>query len=247
MGSFIHVYTDGGGIRECKVPDDFSGMGSLPFVLNFPDFRKSLLASLAASSTASRTSNIVTVTATAHGIPTGSTYVGFRFFYPGSPSLTAGWYDSIVSIPDANTITFNAPGANFSSESINGGAAYTTLTTICSMTIPAGYLKPYSRLTSVLFRSGDTTATVKNIRNILAGSQMGLSGASTTPHGTHRVSIALDESKAYSSGSQDQTLSNTLPIINLDPSIAQTFALQGSVAAASGFLTLIECALEIVK
>lgn len=109
MGSFIHVYTDGGGIREARVPDDYSGLGSQPFVVKFPDFRKSLLASLVVSSTAARTSDIVTVTATAHGITTGTTYVGFRFFYPGSPSLAAGWYDSIVSIPDANTITFNAP------------------------------------------------------------------------------------------------------------------------------------------
>lgn len=246
MGSSIHVYTDGGGIREARVPDDFSGMGSLPFVLNFPDFRKSLLASLVNNSTASRASNIVTITATGHGVTTGSTYVGFRFFYPGSPSLAAGWYDSITDI-QTNTISFNAPGANFGSESVNGAVAYTTLTTICSMVIPAGYLKPYSRLTSVLFRSGDTTSTTKNIRNILAGSQMGLSSAGTNPHGTHRVSIALDESKAYSSASHDQVLSNTLPAINFDSSIAQTFALQGSVAAASGFLTLIECSVEVVK
>ena len=84
MGSFMQVYTDGGGIREARVPDDYSGNGSQSFILKFPGFRRSLLASLVASSTASRTSDIVTITATAHGIPTGATYVGFRFFYPGS-------------------------------------------------------------------------------------------------------------------------------------------------------------------
>ena len=76
MGSFMQVYTDGGGIREARVPDDYSGNGSQSFILKFPGFRKSLLASLVASSTASRTSGVVTITATAHHIiPQGTRYV----------------------------------------------------------------------------------------------------------------------------------------------------------------------------
>lgn len=246
MGSFIHVYTDGGGIREARVPDDYSGLGSQPFVVKFPGFRKSLLASLVANSTASRTSDIVTVTATAHGIPTGTAYVGFRFFYPGSAGLTAGWYDSIVSIPDANTITFNAPGANFSSQSVNGAAAYTTLTSVSAFSIAAGFLKPSSRITFVYFRSGDTTATTKNIRNIINGSQMGLSSATTTPNGTHRVTVALEGGFMMSAAAQDQTLSTSFPMGALDPLVDNTFGFSASLSAAGAFVAIHNASMEII-
>lgn len=246
MGSFIHVYTDGGGIREARVPDDFSGLGSQPFVVKFPGFRKSLLASLVANSTASRTSDIVTVTATAHGIPTGTTYVGFRFFYPGSAGLTAGWYDSIVSIPDANTITFNAPGANFGSQSVNGAAAYTTLTSVSAFSIAAGFLKSFSKITFVYFRSGDTTATTKNIRNIINGSQVGLSSATTTPYGTHRVTVALEDGFMLSAASHDQVLSSTFPRIALDPLVDNTFGFSASLSAAGAFVAIHNASMEII-
>ena len=246
MGSFIHVYTDGGGIRECRVLDDYSGIGSQPFVVKFPGFRKSLLASLVANSTASRTSDIVTVTATAHGITTGSNYVGFRFFYPGSAGLTAGWYDSIVSIPDANTITFNAPGANFGSQSVNGAAAYTTLTSVSAFSIAAGFLKSFSRITFVYFRSGDITATIKNIRNMINGSQMGLSSATTSPHGTHRVTVALEGGFMMSAASHDQALSTSFPIGALDPLVDNTFGFSASLSAAGAFVAIHNASMEII-
>ncbi len=199
MGSFMQVYTDGGGIREARVPDDYSGNGSQPFVLKFPGFRKSLLASLVTSSTASRTSNIVTITATAHGIPTGATYVGFRFFYPGSPSLTAGWYDSIVSIPDANTITFNAAGANFSSESVNGAVAYTTLTSFISTTIPADFLTLGSQLSLRFLRGGDTTAATKALRSLFDAQLFGLSNATTGPFGSLQITVSVENGGSVNS------------------------------------------------
>ena len=246
MGSYILVYNDGGGIREARVPDDYSGLGSQPFVVKFPGFRKSLLASLVANSTASRTSDIVTVTATAHGIPTGTTYVGFRFFYPGSAGLTAGWYDSIVSIPDANTITFNAPGANFGSQSVNGAAAYTTLTSVSAFSIAAGFLKSFSRITFVYFRSGDTTATTKNIRNVINGFNMGLSSATTAPQGTHRVTVALEGGFMMSSASHDQTLSTSFPMGALDPLVDNTFGFSASLSAAGAFVAIHNASMEII-
>lgn len=247
MGSFIHAYTDGGGIRECKVPDDFSGVGNLAFVSEFPGFKKCLLASLVTSSTAVRASNIVTVTATAHGITTGTTYVGYRFFYPGSAGLAAGWYDSITDV-QTNTISFNAPGADFGSQSVNGAAAYTTLTALCSTVIPKNTLKANGRLTSNIFRVGDTTAATKNIRNVLAGNQLGLSTATTSPHGTHRLSVVVDDSgKAFSVASSDGGLSGTLATASIDFTADQTFSLSGSVSAAGGFLALINVSLEIVQ
>lgn len=232
---------------QTTIPESIDETRSSPFVLKFPDFRPSLLASLVASSTASRTNGVVTVTATAHGITTGALYTGFRFFYPGSASLPAGWFDSILSIPDANTLTFSAPGPNFSSESINAGAAYTTLTSIVSTTIPGGLLKPFTRITSVLFRSGDLTATTKNLRNVFGGNQLGLSGATTTAHGTHRLTIHIEDGgKAYAAATADGLLANALPLYTVDVSQDQTFAIAGSLSAAAAFVALHNASLEVI-
>ena len=120
---------------------------STPIVKRFPTWPANtgiLLASLVANSTASRTSNVVTITATGHGITTGSTYVGFRFYYPGSASLTAGFYDSILTIPDANTITFSFSQLVRTSAAspVNSAAdAWTTATDMISTTIAGNTLK----------------------------------------------------------------------------------------------------------
>lgn len=246
MGSFIHVYTDGGGIREARVPDDYSGNGSQSFIFKFPGFRKSLLASLVTNSTASRASDIVTIAATAHGVTTGSIYVGFRFFYPGSPSLAAGWYDSITDV-QTNTISFNAPGANFGSESVNATAAYTTLTSIIATTIPAGTIKSGSRITSNIYRTGDTTAATKNLRNLIGAAQLGLSSATTAPSGTHKISVTFEDGFGLSAAAQDGVLSVSLPRSAVDLSIDQTFGISGSVSAAAAFVALHNASLEIVQ
>lgn len=247
MGSFIHAYTDGGGIRECRVPDDFSGIGSVPFILKFPGFKKCLLASLAASGNqASRTSNIVTIAATAHGIPTGSTYVGFRFFYPGSASLGAGWYDSITDV-QTNTISFNAPGANFGSENVNGGVAYTTLTTINSLIIPAGTVKPNTRITTNIFRSGDTTAVTKTVRNVFSTRQLGMGTQTTAPQCWHRMSIHCDETGGLAVANNDGAAAGSLAAGTIDFSVDQTFSISGSLSAASGFLVVFNASVEIVQ
>lgn len=247
MGSFIHVYTDGGGIREARVPDDFSGMGSLPFVLKFPGFKKCLLASLAASGNqASRTSNIVTIAATAHGVTTGSTYVGFRFFYPGSASLAAGWYDSITDV-QTNTISFNAPGANFGSENVNGGVAYTTLTTINSLIIPAGMVKPNTRITANVFRSGDTTSVTKTVRNVFYTRQLGTGTQTTGPQCWHRMSIHCDETGGMAAANNDGAGATSLASGTIDFSVDQTFSIAGSLSAASGFLVVYNASVEIVQ
>ena len=247
MGSFIHVYTDGGGIREARVPDDFSGMGSVPFVLKFPGFKKCLLASLAASGNqASRTSNIVTIAATAHGIPTGSTYVGFRFFYPGSASLAAGWYDSITDV-QTNTISFNAPGANFGSENVNGGVAYTTLTTINSLIIPAGTVKPNTRITTNILRSGDTTTVTKTVRNVFSTRQLGVGTQTTGPQCWHRMSIHCDETGGLAVANNDGAGAISLATGTIDFSVDQTFSISGSLSAASGFLVVYNASVEIVQ
>lgn len=222
--------------------------GGLIRYMRFPGFRKSLLASLVANTTASRTDGLVTVAATAHGITTGATYVGFRFFYPGSANLAAGWYDSIVEVANANTLTFTAPGPDFASESVNGAAAYTTLTAITSVVIPGGTIRPYSRITSNLFRSGDTTPTTKNIRNVFAGSQVGLSTAYERSTGTHRMTVNIegDPDRIAATSAQDGTLFGALALSAASMRADQVFGLSGNVTAAAGFLALHNATLEIV-
>lgn len=237
-------------VEDTSIFDDNNTPNAGGFIryMKFPGFRKSLLASLVANTTASRTGGLVTVAATGHGITTGAEYQGFRFFYPGSSSLISGWYDSIFTIPDVNTLTFTAPGSDFASESVNGAAAYTTLTSIADVVIPGGTLKPYSRITSNLFRSGDTTATLKNMRNLFGGQQLGLSTAGASPHGTHRLTIHIEDGpgKAYSVSAHDGTLSGTRANVLMNLGIDQTFGVSGNVAAAAAFLALHNASLEIV-
>ncbi len=252
MGSFMQVYTDGGGIREARVPDDYSGNGSQPFILKFPGFRRSLLASLVASSTASRTSNVVTIAATAHGITTGSTYVGFRFFYPGSPSLAAGWYDSITDV-QTNSISFNSIGANFSSESVNGGVAYTTLTAFTSITFLEDSLTLGSQLTLKILRGGDVTAATKAIRGLLDSQLYGLANATTGPHGILQITISVENGGSINSAritsplGTDGSVWNSAASASFDLSQTHAYSVQGSISAAGGFLTLLNCSLEVVK
>ena len=214
--------------------------------LRFPGFRKSLLASLVANSTASRANNLVTVTATAHGIATGSTYQGFRFFYPGSTNLAAGWYDSIVSIPDANTLTFSALGPDFASESVNGAAAYTTLTSFASIIIPGGTLKTGSRIVSRILRYGDTTATTKNVRMLIGAVNMGLSTASTAPAIYSAIAagvVAPEKTMTYAAS--DNNVAIGIATTSTDWSIDQTISLAASLSAAASFVTLEVASLEI--
>ena len=232
--------------------DNTPNAGGLIRYMRFPGFKKSLLASLVANSTASRVNGLVTITATAHGITTGSTYQGFRFFYPGSANLSAGWYDSIVSIPDANTLTFSAPGPDFASESVNGAAAYTSLTAITSVTIPGGTLKSGSRITSQFFRFGDSTAATKAVRNVFGVAQLGLSTATTGPAATHRLTISVEtdtpplSSRSYAPAGYDGAVWNSLSSAGIDLTIDQSFGLHGSISAAGGFLTIHNASLEIV-
>ncbi len=227
---------------------------SLPFdggIIRYakpPGFRRSLLASLVASTTASRTNGLVTVAATSHGITTGATYVGFRFFYPGSANLVAGWYDSIVEVANANTLTFTAPGPDFASESVNGAAAYTTLTAFITMTLPALTFKPGNRLTVNVFRSGDTSATAKNIRGVLGAFNMGLGAVTTAPHGTHRISIYGEEgNKQLCSSSVDGATAGSLSSTNLDPSAESILSVSGNAAAAAAFLAIHHLTLEFAQ
>ena len=249
MGSFMQVYTDGGGIREARVPDDYSGNGSQPFILKFPGFRKSLLASLVTSSTASRTSGVVTITATAHGVTTGSTYVGFRFFYPGSPSLAAGWYDSITDV-QTNTISFNAPGANFGSESVNGAAIYTTETTVWSSTLPANTLTNGSEMLHRALKSCTNSANNHYLKCKI--------GVGNTFHSAIPVASAanawsvgyvtfFDTTKAAMVSGSMASGNASMSIVTMDSRVDQPLFITLQLSAASEFITIISSTFEVIR
>ena len=135
------------------------GNGAIPF----PGFAPSLLASLVASSTAACTSGVVTVTATAHGI-TATVFDGYQVYYPGSPSLAAGWYSGFART-SADAVTFSAPAsADFTSESVNAGSAFTSEATMASITLEGNSVKPGDVVTADLYRQGDGVAAAKSFR-----------------------------------------------------------------------------------
>jgi len=229
--------------------DNTSNDGGIIRYLRFPGFKRSLLASLVANSTASRSNGLVTVTATGHGITTGATYQGFRFFYPGSASLTAGWYDSIISIPDANTLTFSAPGADFGNQSVNAAAAYTTLTTFTTMTLAAGTVREGTVLKLRCFRSGDTSAVTKAIRGLISGVQLGASQLTTTPivYQTFAAVITDLTTRTVSYSGTDNSASGTFGSQPINWTLDQPVGLAGSLSAASAFVTMENPLLEITR
>jgi len=161
----------GGGIFSRPVPENFVDFGAMPYTIYPQGFQRCMVASLVASTTAARTSNVVTITATAHGIP--NTYNGFRLYYPGSPGLAAGWVDNITVV-DANTITFPSVGTDFTSQSVNAGAAYTTATNIPGgAMIPAGMMTDTSSGKIIASVGSINTAATKTIRPFLGGNSFG--------------------------------------------------------------------------
>ena len=142
---------------------------SIPVIKSFPDFSPSILASFVAGTTASQSGTTVTVNAPAHGIVGSNARNGYRIYYPGSASIPAGWYPGFVWV-DANTITFQrVTAATVASESVNGGAVYTAVTTFFTITLPGRSLGQRGRCRISLRRIGDATSASKVVRVILPG------------------------------------------------------------------------------
>lgn len=233
-------------------PQIYTTTGSGSLIYRFPSWPSNtgfLLASLVASSTASRTSNIVTITATAHGITTGAPLVGYRFYYPGSPSLAAGWYDSILTIPDANTITFSDIGADFTSESINSGAAWTGITDIISTVIAGGMLKDQSKVSVYTLRSGDTTSITKALYIYFGGTYISGSTAATAPIGGSKLVFSCLGNDAVRGVSVIEGALTATAINSITKNLLsdQILLLRGAVSAASGFLVIHAANLEITQ
>lgn len=208
-------------------------------VYRFPDFAPRLLASLVASSTADCTSGVVTVTATAHGI-TATIFDGMQFYYPGSPSLAAGWYSNFART-SADALTFSAPGvADFGSESINAGAAFTSELTFFSATLPANALSVGNILSIRLFRIADGVAanhTTNAKANGTSFSSSAVSGAIN--QGAFSLSgMVLNSTTLRGVASTDNVLSSATRTTTINTNTTNDITLTGTLAAASMFICI---------
>ena len=212
------------------------GKGAIPF----PDFAPRLLASLVASSTAACTSGVVTVTATAHGIPT-AIMEGYQFYYPGSPSLAAGWYSGL-SRTSADAVTFSAPGAaDFTSESVNGGAAFVDEITFTSMVIPANAMSVGSFIEIPIFRQSNGTAGTKTTNAKINGNVFATNAnTSTTAIIGTSTFCGFVESPTVAVGhnSVSGVLTSGLRKAAIDIRADQTLIVSGQLSAASLILAM---------
>ena len=218
----------------------------------FPGFRPMLLASLVAGATATRVGLTVTITATAHGIP-ATTYDGFRFFIPPTTSIPSGAWAASVVRTDANTLTCTLPigtaGADFAGESINSGAAYTTQTELCVMTVSANTLRPGEKVSAAFMRGGDTTATTKTLRMQFAGSNVCGLTAGSTPFMDGKIGFrVLDNAQRISvSGVAEGAAVAAIVYAAIDTTIDNSLQLLGTLSAGAAFLALFDAHVEIVS
>jgi len=231
-------------------PQIYTTTGSGSLIYKFPDWPVNtgyLLASLVASSTAARTNNVVTVTATGHAITIGVRFVSFRFYYPGSASLIAGWYDSVLSVPDANTLTFSATGVDFASESINSGAAWTTATDLIDITFPANTLKDQSKVRVCHYRDGSVGAVAKTLSIFMGGSLLASSALTTSPKQEGALTFrCLGSNKQLGQQVAEGTATNTnTTYLSNNVAVDQKLTLRGTIAAASEFIALYGACVEI--
>lgn len=219
------------------------GKGAIPF----PDFAPRLLASLVASSTAACTSGVVTVTATAHAIP-ASVFEGFSFYFPGSPSLVAGWYSNFART-GVDTLTFSAPlSADFGSESVNAGAAFTSEATYESTVLPANTFDVGDRLTIPTFRSGNNQAGTKTIRIKIGANTVTTQAntSTTTIVGAAEFSCTFDSrNTAVGNGGFNSSLTSTLTRIAADIATDLTISLTGQLSAAGMYMSMIASKMRI--
>lgn len=220
--------------------------------LRFSDLTKGrLLASLSASSTATRTGLTVSVSSTSHGIPSGK-FRGFGFYFPGCASLPAGWYKDFLYV-SANAIQFSLPvgtiGADFSGESVNGGAAYTTQTNVCSLTVPGGSFVPGSSATLSVFFDGGTTAATKSSYFMVDSVQFGRVTTTSAPARTMNSTIWCMGTTFYGIGYKQDidtpATSATTDVKNLNNDIVLSFDAQ--VSAAGDYHATIAGLVRFVK
>ncbi len=214
------------------------GKGAAPLP-NFASPR--ILPSLAASSTAACTSGVVTVTATAHGIP-ATNFDGYTVYYPGSPSLAAGWYGG-MSRTGVDTITFSAPSsADFVSESVNAGAAFVSEVTFDSLVLKPGAIAVGDTIYLPVYRCSNSAASTKTTRVKVGATTMcqNANSSTTAIYGTSTFALMVDTSTSIiSAASTEGSMTGTQTRVAVDIASDVTISVTGQVSAASQFLAMI--------
>lgn len=223
---------------------------ALPYLLPFPDLTApSILASFVAGATASQSGTTVTVSATAHGIVGNATRNGHRIYYPGSASIPAGWYAGFAWV-DANTVTFQRSAATVASESVNGGSAYLSNTTIASLTLPGGSMGPRGRITLRYQRAGDATAGSKNVRLTLGGTVLGVHVLNSSMNGEFTLSVrnlGSESNQAALLSADGTSTAGAVSTAAVDTTAAQTVAIAAILVNAGQWVAIPAAELEVVK
>lgn len=220
----------------------------IPYVLSFPDFAPSVLASFVNGTTAAQVGNMVTVTAAAHGILGNTTKNGYRIYFPGSPNIPAGWYSGFAWI-DANTVTFQrAVAATVASESVNGGGAFVAQTTICSLVLPGGSMGENGRISLCSLRSSDSAASAKYLRMVIGSTIVhGISVGSLSGEARQTLRNIGSESQQRASSSVDGAAGAAPAAYTLPMQEDQTVSVVATVAAAGAWVAVDGVELEVVK
>lgn len=222
---------------------EHAAMPGVVRIIEWDNFKPKLLASLVASSTAAQTDTTVTVTATAHGLPGGGSLDGFDFYFPGSPSIAAGWYPGFSRV-DVNTITFTYPlSQSVSSESVNAGAAYTIITKLYEMTIPGGIMGVNGSCKNYIAKEGGATAATKTVQVNLAGSLM-CRGAGATTSASLRSNVSWNNVGATNRQQGQAVVDGTAAALGsliqraVDTTSDQLQEMHGTVSAAGDYLAI---------
>ena len=220
---------------------------SVPIIFSFPDFSPSILASLNAGATAVQLGNTVTITSTAHGCVGSTAKNGYRFYYPGSASIAAGWYGGFVWV-DANTVRFTNPTAQtVGSESVNGGAAFTAQVTVCSATIEGGSIGANGKFRVNLLRDGDTSAQLKRVLAYMSATNIAYVALQTTPVIEQDITVRNigSESVQRFSTVQDGATYPALILASKDTALDQDISIAASLAAAGCWLSIVSTEYEV--
>ncbi len=231
-------------VLAIRYPDKAVMLGQ---TIPFPGFVPRLLASLVASSTAACTSGVVTVTAAGHLLPAINVN-GFSFYYPGSDSLSAGWYSDFYRA-SVDTVTFSAPlSADFTSESVNAGAEFTSEVTHESIVIPANTLSVGDRVSIPVFRVSNNTAGTKTTRLEIDSNAVSTHANTSTTVlvGPSDFSFTvISPNTAFGHGNTNGSLTTTLTKATLDIGASLTVSLTNQLSAAGMYLATISPKLRI--
>lgn len=256
MGEFVHVYNDGGGIRDVNVPNTPLSISGKPraisngdaFQLSFDDMVPKIFPSLANSSTAVQSGSTVTVTCgAAHGVP-ATVHDGWKVWYPGSPNIPAGWYSDFLYL-GSNTFSFTAADSKtVASESVNAGSWVNAYVEFYRTMIPGSVMGKNGRITCRVFRGGDATANNKTLRINFGGVVISTHSSTTAPNVIYKYSLfnhnsetkqrAMNNPETAASGSANN-------VSTVDTTQEQAYSLTMALSSAGQYAAIVYAELEV--